>query len=116
MHIAPGHGVDDYHVGKTHNLDIYCPVLGDGTYDTSVPDWLVGRSIWDANSDIVNQLSDSGHLCFSYEFNHSYPHDWRSKTPVILEVQSNGLSVLINLSIATTSLLEIWLFLLVNQR
>ena len=83
VHIAPGHGVDDYNVGQTLGLDTYCPVQGDGCYDTSVPDWLIGKSIWDANQTIVHKLKESKHLLYDYEFDHSYPHDWRSKTPVI---------------------------------
>ena len=83
VHIAPGHGVDDYKQVKHEGLDVYCPVLGDGCYDTSVPDWLIGKSIWDANNVIVHKLRESKHLLYDYEFDHSYPHDWRSKTPVI---------------------------------
>lgn len=83
VHIAPGHGIDDYQTGLAHGLDVYCPVLGDGTYDTSVPEWLHGLSIWKANDIIVDHLKQSNHLCHAYTFSHSYPHDWRSKTPVI---------------------------------
>ena len=83
VHIAPGHGTDDYILGQSNALDTYCPVLADGTYDTSAPEWLRGKSIWDANEIIIERLKDVGQLIFSTEFIHSYPHDWRSKTPVI---------------------------------
>ncbi|RAP34802.1 isoleucine--tRNA ligase [Candidatus Marinamargulisbacteria bacterium SCGC AG-439-L15] len=83
VHTAPGHGEEDYQTGLREKLDIYCPVMADGTYDNSVPDWLKGKLIWDANKDIVTHLEKSGHLFLCKEFNHSYPHDWRSKTPVI---------------------------------
>jgi isoleucyl-tRNA synthetase len=83
VHIAPGHGTDDYLAGLQAGLDVYCPVLADGTYDATVPDWIQGKSIWDANKIIIEKLSSSKHLFYTYEFNHSYPHDWRSKTPVI---------------------------------
>lgn len=83
VHTAPGHGADDFNTGKSAGLEIYCPVREDGTYDASVPEWLVGRSIWDANDDIVERLRGSGHLFHAEPFEHSYPHDWRSKTPVI---------------------------------
>ena len=83
VHTAPGHGIDDYHTGLKENLDLYCPVQADGTYDSSVPEWLQGQLIWDANSMIVEKLKQQGVLLYSYQFMHSYPHDWRSKTPVI---------------------------------
>lgn len=83
VHTAPGHGVDDYQTGLREGLDVYCPVLEDGTYDDTVPDWIKGQSIWDANTVIVERLRESGNLVDAHEFNHSYPHDWRSKTPVI---------------------------------
>ncbi len=83
VHTAPGHGADDYLTGMRVGLPTYCPVLGDGTYDASTPDWLSGMSIWDANALIAKRLEESGHLFFGHKFTHSYPHDWRSKTPVI---------------------------------
>jgi hypothetical protein len=58
-------------------------VKGDGTYDSTVPEWLRGMNIWKANDAVVKHLRDSGHLFFDQKFMHSYPHDWRSKTPVI---------------------------------
>ncbi len=83
VHTAPGHGAEDYQTGLREGLDVYCPVQGDGTYDDSVPEWLRGRSIWDANAEITEHLRASGHLFYDHTFLHSYPHDWRSKTPVI---------------------------------
>ncbi|MEO0460153.1 MAG: isoleucine--tRNA ligase [Myxococcota bacterium] len=83
VHTAPGHGQEDYETGLRLGLDIYCPVLGDGRYDQTVPDWLVGQNIWKANPVIVEHLRGSGHLFFDEQFEHSYPHDWRSKTPTI---------------------------------
>lgn len=83
VHIAPGHGADDYEVGLREGLDIYSPVNGDGRYDNSVPDWLQGMDVWTANDRIVQQLRQSGHLLYEHRFTHSYPHDWRSQTPII---------------------------------
>ena len=79
----PGHGAEDYQTGLREGLDAYCPVLGDGTYDETVPQWLVGMSIWDANEKVTEHLREQGHLLHAERFMHSYPHDWRSKTPVI---------------------------------
>jgi isoleucyl-tRNA synthetase len=83
VHTAPGHGVDDNLTALREGLDVYCPVLADGTYDDTVAEWLVGMSIWDANPRIVAHLREQGNLFFDHEIVHSYPHDWRSKTPVI---------------------------------
>ena len=83
VHTAPGHGVEDYQTGLRVGLDIYCPVLPDGTFDATAPQWLQGKSIWDGNQRVVDRLRESGHLFHAHQFTHSYPHDWRSKTPVI---------------------------------
>ena len=83
VHTAPGHGTDDYQTGLREGLDVYCPVQANGTFDDTVPDWLVGQHIWKANGAVVEHLRDSGHLFHDYKFMHSYPHDWRGKKPVI---------------------------------
>ena len=83
VHTAPGHGVEDYQTGLREGLPIYCPVQGDGTFDDTAPDWLTGKSIWDGNPLVVDHLTESGHLFHTHKFRHSYPHDWRGKTPVI---------------------------------
>ena len=83
VHTAPGHGSDDYMTGLREKLPVYCPVKGNGTYDNSVPTHLRGKSVWDANEEITESLRQSGHLFYDHRYNHSYPHDWRSKTPVI---------------------------------
>lgn len=83
VHTAPGHGVDDYNTGIAEGLPIYCPVKGDGRYDHRVPEFLRGRSVWEANKLVVERLRASGHMFHDHLFTHSYPHDWRSKTPTI---------------------------------
>jgi isoleucyl-tRNA synthetase len=83
VHTAPGHGEEDYATGLREHLPVYSPVRGDGTYDDTVPHFLRGMDIWKANDEVVSWLRDSGHLFFEQKFTHSYPHDWRSKTPVI---------------------------------
>jgi len=83
VHTAPGHGVEDWQTGIRENLGVYCPVKPDGTFDDTAPDWLVGKSVWDGNQLVVDRLRESGHLFHANEFDHSYPHDWRGKTPVI---------------------------------
>jgi isoleucyl-tRNA synthetase len=83
VHTAPGHGAEDYRTGLREGLETYCPVREDGTYDDTVPEWLRGKDIWAANGLVTEHLRASGHLFFDHRFTHSYPHDWRSKTPVI---------------------------------
>lgn len=83
VHTATGHGVEDYQTGLRVGLPVYCPVLASGKYDETAPEWLVGKSVWDANELVTEHLRASGHLFHDERFMHSYPHDWRSKTPVI---------------------------------
>jgi isoleucyl-tRNA synthetase len=83
VHTAPGHGIEDYQTALREGIEIYCPVQDDGTFDDSAPPWLRGQDVWHATELVVEHLRQSGHLFFDHEFVHSYPHDWRSKTPVI---------------------------------
>lgn len=83
VHTAPGHGTDDYIIGLAAGLDVYCPVLGDGTFDDTAPEWLRGLSVWEGNPKVIDHLRERGNLVHVQDYTHSYPHDWRSKTPVI---------------------------------
>ncbi|MCH2137592.1 MAG: isoleucine--tRNA ligase [Phycisphaerales bacterium] len=83
VHTAPGHGTEDYVLGVEAGLDVYCPVQPDGTYDDTAPQWLQGFDVWAANSAVVDHLGDSGHLVHHKQYEHSYPFDGRTKTPVI---------------------------------
>jgi len=83
VHTAPGHGLEDYGTALKCRLEIYCPVLADGMYDKTVPSWLAGVSVWDANSKIIEYLKGKNRLAAWSTVTHSYPHDWRSKTPTI---------------------------------
>ncbi|MBT3199423.1 MAG: isoleucine--tRNA ligase [Phycisphaerales bacterium] len=83
VHTAPGHGIDDYHTGLNNKLEIYCPVQGDGTFDETAPEWLQGVVVWDANQMIIDHLLTETKLVAAHTITHSYPHDWRSKTPTI---------------------------------
>ncbi|HEY2018576.1 MAG TPA: class I tRNA ligase family protein, partial [Bryobacteraceae bacterium] len=83
VHTAPGHGEEDYLLGGNNGLEVYCPVLANGRFDESVPAWLHGMLVWDANPVITKHLADTGFLLGEEKITHSYPHDWRSKTPTI---------------------------------
>ena len=84
VHIAPGHGADDYVLGKKHNLPILSPVDDHGRYtdEAGLPN-LTGKYVFDANADIVELLRERGTLLGEEKFHHSYPYCWRSKTPII---------------------------------
>lgn len=84
VHIAPGHGADDFHLGKAKGLDILCPVddLGRFTAECGVAEW-VGKSVFEANPLVVEHLRARDALLGAAPYQHSYPHCWRSKTPII---------------------------------
>jgi len=83
VHTAPGHGLEDYGTGLKCGLEIYCPVRADGTFDETAPGWLRGVDVWTANGKIIEHLRQAGTLLAAETITHSYPHDWRSKTPTI---------------------------------
>jgi isoleucyl-tRNA synthetase len=83
VHTAPGHGEDDYHTGLANKLEVYCPVLANGRFDTSVPEWLQGETVWKANPKVIEKLKELDVLFADEKITHSYPHDWRSKRPTI---------------------------------
>jgi isoleucyl-tRNA synthetase len=83
VHTAPGHGKEDYQTGIKYGLEIYNPVLADGRYDDTVPLFLQGKSIWDANQLVIDKLEESESLFHAQSFDHEYPHCWRCKKPVI---------------------------------
>src|SRR5216117_4038837 len=84
VHIAPGHGADDYALGCKNNLQILSPVDDHGrfTEEAALPN-LTGKYVFDANRDIVELLRQRGMLLGEQTFHHSYPYCWRSKTPII---------------------------------
>jgi isoleucyl-tRNA synthetase len=82
VHTAPGHGHDDFVIGKKYGLEIYCPVDNAGKF-TSEVEHFAGLNVFEANPKIVEFMKDRGVLLFSESYNHRYPHCWRCKNPVI---------------------------------
>lgn len=82
VHIAPGHGQDDFVAGVANNLPVYNPVGGNGVYlpDTEL---FADQHIHKAGPEIIELLESNGVLLHRNAFNHSYPHCWRHKTPLI---------------------------------
>jgi isoleucyl-tRNA synthetase len=82
VHTAPAHGLEDFQIGKDYGLEVYNPVAGNGVYLPGTPVF-EGQHIFKANDAIVEELATRGILLCHRPFNHSYPHCWRHKTPII---------------------------------
>jgi isoleucyl-tRNA synthetase len=84
VHIAPGHGEDDYMLGRAKGFQILSPVDDHGKFtdEAGLPE-LTGKYVFDANPDIVALLRSKGMLLAEQVYQHSYPYCWRSKTPII---------------------------------
>ena len=82
VHIAPAHGEDDFRVGKKYGLPLDSPVQGDGVFNSDVVSF-TGEHIFKANDKIILLLAQSNKLVHEAKLQHSYPHCWRHKTPVI---------------------------------
>ncbi|MBF0555317.1 MAG: isoleucine--tRNA ligase [Nitrospirae bacterium] len=83
VHIAPGHGEDDYRTGIKYGLDIYVPVDDRGKFTAAAGDNLAEKFVFDANKEIIEILKNNGTLIEQHTITHSYPHCWRCKKPVI---------------------------------
>ncbi|OCA83900.1 isoleucine--tRNA ligase [Pseudobacillus wudalianchiensis] len=82
VHTAPGHGEDDFIIGKKYGLDVLCPVNDRGVMTEEAPGF-EGLFYDEANKPITEKLEEAGALLKLEFFTHSYPHDWRTKKPVI---------------------------------
>jgi isoleucyl-tRNA synthetase len=90
VHSSPAYGVEDFISCKAHGMtddEILNPVQGDGVYASSLP-LFGGMKIWDANQKIVDTMREHGALLHVEEFNHSYMHCWRHRTPIIYRATS----------------------------
>lgn len=91
VHIAPGHGLDDYLLGLENHLEVYSPIDDKGCYidDGQIPSRLVGVTVAEtekkcpANDEVIKILKETNTLVFQERYKHQYPFCWRSKTPVI---------------------------------
>ncbi len=81
VHVAPGHGAEDFSLTKKYDLDILMPVDDKGIFQE--PEEFKGKNIKDANSSVIKVLNDKGALVAHEKINHSYPHCWRCKQPII---------------------------------
>jgi len=82
VHIAPGHGQEDYEIGLEYGLDVYSPVDDDGKLTPDVNDF-AGMYVFDANGPVNKKLKEVGALLGEMDVEHQYPHCWRCKNPII---------------------------------
>jgi isoleucyl-tRNA synthetase len=98
VHTAPGHGTDDFETGVKYNLPILNPVDGAGRFTEEAGPY-GGQNIFAAQTQIIADLQASGHLVAQESYEHSYPHCWRCKNPVVfrataqwfISMDANGL-------------------------
>jgi isoleucyl-tRNA synthetase len=89
VHTAPGHGNEDYVVGQRYKIATYCPVDAAGRYfraegaSGDIPEELIGKNVWEANSLVIAILKQHGALLGQEKVDHSYPHCWRCHKPTI---------------------------------
>ncbi len=102
VHIAPGHGLEDYHLGMANGLPVYSPVDDDGKFthtndlpiEQQMPVEMLGKAILEkhgkseANEAVLHELRLRKALVHQENYHHSYPHCWRSKTPVIFRAMN----------------------------
>ncbi|MBU3021854.1 isoleucine--tRNA ligase [Aestuariibacter sp. A3R04] len=82
VHTAPAHGVDDFNVCKKYGIEVYNPVGNNGVYNEETP-LFAGQFVFKANQTIIDKLEETGNLLLNISYEHSYPHCWRHKTPII---------------------------------
>ena len=82
VHIAPGHGADDFELGRKHGIEVPLTVGDDGVFDGQVP-LFAGKHVFKVDNDVAEAMRAAGALFARAKIRHSYPHSWRSKAPLI---------------------------------
>ncbi|NPV61849.1 MAG: isoleucine--tRNA ligase [Methanotrichaceae archaeon] len=83
VHIAPGHGLEDFELGLEKGLDVFCPVGEDGRYTEEAGEKYRGKYVKEADGEVIQDLEERGLLLSSGRLTHRYGHCWRCKTPII---------------------------------
>lgn len=115
VHTAPGHGQDDFVVGQQYGLPVDNPVGGNGVFLSDTP-LFAGESVFKANPLVIETLREKGALLCHIDIQHSYPHCWRHKSPIIfratpqwfISMDQNGLRDAAMQEIANTQWLPDW--------
>lgn len=115
VHTAPGHGQDDFIVGQRYGLEVANPVLDHGVFKEGTP-LVGGQHVKNANAIIIDAMRDNHSLLCHINYQHSYPHCWRHKTPIIfratpqwfVSMEQNGLREMALEAIKETDWLPEW--------
>ncbi|MDR1057809.1 MAG: isoleucine--tRNA ligase [Coxiellaceae bacterium] len=103
VHIAPAHGQEDYKIGVQYKLPINNPVGNDGKFLASTK-FFAGENVFDANPHVINVVREHSNLIHEETLQHSYPHCWRHKTPLIFRATEQWFVSMDNISETTNSL------------
>ncbi|MDX3774361.1 isoleucine--tRNA ligase [Chromatiaceae bacterium AAb-1] len=106
VHTAPGHGQEDFAVGQQYGLEVANPVGANGVYLPDTPVF-AGQHVFKANDSVVEELKKHGALLVYKAYNHSYPHCWRHKTPIIFRATPQWFISMDKQGLRQTSLAEI---------
>ncbi len=106
VHTAPGHGMEDYIAGKKYGLEVFAPVDHRGRYTKEVPQY-EGMKAFEANTKIVEDLKNSGHLVAAKKLEHSYPHCWRCHGAVMFRATPQWFISMENTGLRQSALAEI---------
>ncbi|WP_281560158.1 isoleucine--tRNA ligase [Thalassomonas sp. RHCl1] len=106
VHTAPGHGVDDFVVGKEYDLEVANPVGANGVYLEDTP-LFAGQHVFKANDSVIEALKEHNALLHHHAYEHSYPHCWRHKTPIIFRATPQWFISMDNKALRQASLNEI---------
>eukprot|EP01080_Neovahlkampfia_damariscottae_P002005 gene2005-1512_t len=88
VHTAPGHGMEDFLIGKKHNLEPICPVDNFGRFTNQVPEFEGLSVLTEGTEAVMKILEEKNKIIAKEDYNHKYPYDWRSKKPVIIRSTS----------------------------
>jgi isoleucyl-tRNA synthetase len=86
VHIAPGHGPEDFEIGMAHDLEAFSPVDETGVYTDEVGEHLAGRNVRESNEVVINDLVEGGAMFHQANITHRYGHCWRCKKPIIYRI------------------------------
>jgi len=83
VHIAPGHGEEDFHTGQEYGLQVLCPVDVQGKFTAEVGERIAGKYVRDADAEIIEWLREQGALMAHEPYEHQYPYCWRCHSPLL---------------------------------
>ena len=106
VHTAPGHGQEDYETGLRYGLEVYAPVDDEGRFTREV-EFFEGLPVFEANREVIARLRAAGTLLAENTVQHTYPHCWRCKSPIIFRATEQWFVSMEHADLRTRSLEEI---------